>query len=132
MIVKTIALCLMFGLRIIEAPEPSTAEKPEVVGAVIPWDGVTIRVEDILRNPRAKEELCETLRENFSLTKENRQKVIRDLNSLTKADWANIDNRYVYLTVSLKDVGFGYGQLIQIHFHNERINGESIEQQIDE
>lgn len=132
MIVKSIALCLMFVLHVIEAPEPNSTEKPEVVGAVIPWDGVTIRVEDMLRNPRGKEDLCETLRENFSLTKENKQKVMRDLSGLSRADWAEIDNRYTYLTVSLKDVGFGYGQFIQIHFHNEQINGESNIDKIDE
>lgn len=132
MIVKTIALCLMFGIRIIEAPEPDATENPEVVGAAIPWDGVTMTVEDMLRNPRAKEEMCETLRENFNLSSDIRPKVMRDLNSLTRKDWAEIDNKYKYITVSLKPMAFGYSYSVGIHFHNEQINGKSIEQQIDE
>lgn len=108
------------------------ATEPEIVNEAIPWDGVTMRVEDVIRNPRGKEELCELLRENFYLSVETRNKVAKDLNALTKKDWENLDSRYAYITLSFKSGIGGYGQFIQIHFHNERIHGESIERQNDE
>jgi len=110
-------------LSIILLSQIPTASEPPETKELPSFNGITVCTESFIINKRYSAEVVELVRENFETTPELRQNLNKQLSDITNKEWKNINQKYRFLTISIKDsysyiVGLSYKGQYDIIFHD--------------